>query len=52
MLSSPARVFAAESERPAIELNGSDIQAAAYIYRESIYLPLRAIGEELGYCVQ
>ena len=52
MLSSCASIFAADSERPAVELNDSDIQAAAYIYRGSIYLPLRAIGEEIGYCVQ
>jgi len=52
MLSGCASVFAAGSERPAIELNGADIQAAAYIDRGSIYLPLRAVAEELGYCVQ
>ncbi|NLI13986.1 MAG: DUF4163 domain-containing protein [Peptococcaceae bacterium] len=45
----PAYSFAAVDNQPAIELNGVEIQAAAYIDGGNVYLPLRAVGEALGY---
>jgi len=45
----PAFGFAAVNDRPAIELNGIEIQAVAYIDGGNVYLPLRAVGEALGY---
>ncbi len=48
----PAYGFAAADSRPAIVLDGTKIEAAAYIDRGNVYLPLRAVGEALGYEVQ
>lgn len=44
--------FAADGNRPAIQLNGAAIQPAAYIDYGNVYLPLRAVGEALGYQIQ
>ncbi len=41
--------FAAVDNQPAIELDGVKMQAAAHIDGENVYLPLRAVGEALGY---
>lgn len=51
-LSVQAYSFAAISDQPAIELDGTKIKAAAYIDGGNIYLPLRAVSEALGYKVQ
>jgi len=45
----PAFGFAAVDNQPAIVLNGAEIQAAACIDGGNVYLPLRAVGEALGY---
>lgn len=44
--------FAATGSQPGIMLDGTKIEAAAYIDRGNVYLPLRAVGEALGYEVQ
>ncbi|BAF60542.1 predicted secreted protein [Pelotomaculum thermopropionicum SI] len=49
ILLAPAFGFAAVDNRPAIELNGVKMQAAAHIDGGNVYLPLRALGEALGY---
>ena len=49
ILLAPAFSFAAVDNRPAIELNGVKMQAAAHIDGGNVYLPLRALGEALGY---
>ena len=49
ILLAPAFGFAAVDNRPAIELNGVKMQAAAHIDGGNVYLPLRALGDALGY---
>ncbi|MDF9408360.1 MAG: hypothetical protein A4E52_00766 [Pelotomaculum sp. PtaB.Bin013] len=44
--------FAADDSQPAIVLDGAKIEAAAYICGGNVYLPLRAVGEALGYEIQ
>jgi hypothetical protein len=51
VLSLCAYGFAATSGQGAIELDSTGIEAAAYIDGGNLYLPLRAIGEALGYNV-
>jgi len=51
-LSIPAYGFAATDSQPAIVLDGTEIQAVAYIDGGNVYLPLRAVGEALGYQIQ
>jgi len=46
-----ANGYAAVNDGLAIELNGVEIQAAAYIEEGNVYLPLRAVGEAIGYKV-
>ena len=48
LLSVQASFFTAAGSQPAIELDGADIEAAAYIDGRTVYLPLRAVGEALG----
>lgn len=45
----PATGYAAVNDGLAIELNGVGIQAVAYIDEGNVYLPLRAVGEAMGY---
>ena len=52
ILSLHADGLKATSSRPAIELDGTEINAAAYIDGGNIYLPLRAVGEALGYKIK
>lgn len=52
ILSMPACILAATDSQPAIELNGVKIEAAAHIDGGNVYLPLRAIGQALGYTVK
>lgn len=52
MLSMYANAFAADDSQPTIMLNGNSIEAVASIERGNIYLPLRVIGEALGYQIQ
>ncbi|MFX4262514.1 PdaC/SigV domain-containing protein [Pelotomaculum propionicicum] len=52
ILSIPGYGFAAADSQPAIALDGAKIEAAAYIDRGNVYLPLRAVGEALGYEIQ
>lgn len=52
ILSIHAYGFAATDNQPAIELDGTKIEAAAYIDGGNVYLPLRAVGEALGYKIQ
>ncbi len=52
ILSIPACGFAATDSQPAIVLGGTKIEAAAYTDGGNVYLPLRAVGEALGYEVQ
>jgi len=52
ILSIHAYGFAATDNQPAIELDGTKIEAAAYIDGGNVYLPLRAVGEALGYNIQ
>lgn len=44
-------IYGAEAagDQPGIELNGVKIPAAAYIDGGNVYLPLRSVGEALGY---
>lgn len=51
-LSIHAYVFAANDNHPAIELDGTEMDAVAYIDGGNVYLPLRAVGEALGYKIQ
>lgn len=43
--------FAAADNQPLIELDGAEITGCAHIRDGNIYLPLRAVGEALGYSV-
>jgi predicted secreted protein len=52
LLSLPASGVAATDGNPAIELDGAEIGAAAYIDGGNLYLPLRAVGEALGYKIE
>ncbi|MDD4335131.1 MAG: DUF4163 domain-containing protein [Desulfotomaculaceae bacterium] len=52
VLSMCAVGFAAVDSQSAIVLDGTKIEAAAYIDRSNVYLPLRTIGETLGYEIQ
>ncbi len=52
ILSVHACGFAATDNQPAIMLDGTKIQAPAYIDGGNVYLPLRAVGEALGYKIQ
>ena len=52
LLSIPAYGFAATDSQPVIVLDGTKIEAAAYIDGGNVYLPLRAVGEALGYEIQ
>ncbi|MDD3654263.1 MAG: DUF4163 domain-containing protein [Desulfotomaculaceae bacterium] len=52
MLSVCVHGFAATDGRPAIMLDGIKIEAAAFVDKGNVYLPLRAVGETLGYEVQ
>ncbi len=52
ILSVPAYGFAATDSQPAIMLDGTKIQASAYIDGRNVYLPLRVVGEALGYKIQ
>ena len=49
ILAAPAGALAANAGRPAIILNGVALQAVPYVDSGDLYLPLRAIGEALGY---
>lgn len=44
--------FAGDESRPGIELDGAPVQDTALIDGGSVYLPLRAIGEALGYKIE
>jgi len=44
--------FAAPDDRIAVELDGTQIEADAHIEEGNVYLPLRMIGEALGYKIQ
>lgn len=44
--------FAATRSQPDIVLNGANMEAAAYVDGEKLYLPLRAMSEALDYQVQ
>lgn len=48
----PAYGFAATDSQPAIMLDGTKIEAVAPIDGGNVYLPLRAVGEALGYEIQ
>ena len=52
VLSMCAIGFAATDSQPAIALDGTKIEAAAYVDEGDVYLPLRAVCEALGYEVQ
>jgi hypothetical protein len=52
MLSVCASAFAATDSQPAIMLDGTNIEAVASVDKGNVYLPLRAVGEALGYEVQ
>ncbi|MDD4239086.1 MAG: DUF4163 domain-containing protein [Desulfotomaculaceae bacterium] len=52
MLSLHTNAFAATDSQPAIMLDGTKIEPAAYIDGGNVYLPLRAVGEALGYEVK
>ena len=52
MLSMQAYGFAAAESQPAVMLNGTAMEAVASVDRGSVYLPLRAVGEALGYAIQ
>lgn len=51
-LSIPVYDFEETDDHLAIELNGAEIGTSAYIDGGNVYLPLRVIGETLGYNVQ
>jgi len=44
--------FAAENETVGIDVNGKIIEMSVYVWEGEIFLPLRAISEELGFNVQ
>ncbi len=48
----PAYGFAAADSQPAIILDGTEMEAVTYIDGGNVYLPLRAVGEALGYQIQ
>ncbi len=52
ILSLPAYSIAATESKPALVLDGIKIEAAANIDGGNVYLPLRAVGEALGYEIQ
>ncbi|TEB07692.1 Anti-sigma-V factor RsiV [Pelotomaculum schinkii] len=52
ILAMPAYGFTAKKMQAAIVLDNAKIEACAYIFGGDIYLPLRAVGEALGYEIQ
>lgn len=51
-MSGTANVFAADNKAVGIELNGKAVQIPAKVLEGELFLPLRAVSEELGYQVQ
>lgn len=48
----PGSAYAAENSGIPVEFNGTEINTSAYTDEGTLYLPLRAISEKLGYSVE